>query len=103
MQDFRKILITKKSELLGRIYNSSQYAGVALDQDVQEEALHVQNDEVLQSLDVEVRHELHLIDRSLERLEHGIYTICSACHKPISEARLRANPFAEMCRDCAAK
>jgi RNA polymerase-binding protein DksA len=43
---------------------------------------------------------LRKIDEALLRLGEGTYGICSECDEPISEARLKALPFASLCRDC---
>jgi DnaK suppressor protein len=42
------------------------------------------------------------IDAALERLADGGYGLCTRCHRPISEARLRALPFAVRCQACEA-
>ena len=43
---------------------------------------------------------LHCIDQAIERLDTGAYGRCTRCQRPISEARLRALPFAVACREC---
>ena len=43
---------------------------------------------------------LRTIDLALARLELGEYGTCSDCGLDISEARLRALPFAVRCRGC---
>jgi DnaK suppressor protein len=43
---------------------------------------------------------LQSIELALKRLQSGQYGICGDCDAPISQARLRAMPFAERCRDC---
>src|SRR5688572_516391 len=43
---------------------------------------------------------LRKIDEALLRLEDGKYGVCAECDEAISEARLRALPFASLCRDC---
>jgi RNA polymerase-binding transcription factor len=43
---------------------------------------------------------LRKIDQALARLEEGTYGVCSECDESISEARLKALPFASFCRDC---
>lgn len=43
---------------------------------------------------------LRQIDAALRRLEAGSYGVCALCDAEISEARLKALPFALMCRDC---
>jgi DnaK suppressor protein len=43
---------------------------------------------------------LQRIDEALLRLEAGTYGTCASCEEPIAEARLRALPFATLCRTC---
>jgi DnaK suppressor protein len=40
------------------------------------------------------------IDRALKRLYEGEYGICEECKQAISIKRLKAIPFALLCRDC---
>jgi DnaK suppressor protein len=40
------------------------------------------------------------LEAALRRLEAGKYGICSDCGAPLSSARLRALPAADVCRDC---
>lgn len=40
------------------------------------------------------------IDDALRRLEAGRYGTCAECEEPIAAARLKALPFAALCRDC---
>jgi len=43
---------------------------------------------------------LRKIDEALLRLDEGTYGICSECDESVSEMRLKALPFATLCRDC---
>jgi DnaK suppressor protein len=43
------------------------------------------------------------IDEALRRLDEGTYGICDDCGREISEARLKAIPFARRCKDCQEK
>jgi DnaK suppressor protein len=43
---------------------------------------------------------LNKINEALGRLEDGRYGYCFECGEEISEARLRALPFAVRCKDC---
>jgi DnaK suppressor protein len=43
---------------------------------------------------------LKRIDEALHRLEEGTYGDCEECGQKIAEARLKALPFANACRDC---
>ena len=40
------------------------------------------------------------IDHALQRLEGGTYGACTQCGAEIAEARLKAVPFAALCRAC---
>ena len=40
------------------------------------------------------------IDEAIRRLEAGTYGTCGNCGQEIAEARLKALPFAALCRDC---
>jgi DnaK suppressor protein len=40
------------------------------------------------------------IDEAIQRLEDGTYGLCTECTGEIAEARLKALPFAALCRDC---
>src|SRR5688572_3524173 len=46
---------------------------------------------------------LRHIDEAIQRLDEGTYGVCSECDEKISEARLKALPFATVCRDCQAQ
>ena len=46
---------------------------------------------------------LRQIDEAIQRLSDGTYGVCSECDEKISEARLKALPFATVCRDCQAQ
>lgn len=46
---------------------------------------------------------LKAVDAALSRIEEGTYGTCSSCGKPISNERLEARPWAELCIDCARK
>jgi DnaK suppressor protein len=43
---------------------------------------------------------LRKIDEALLRLDEGTYGVCSECDESISEMRLKALPFASLCRGC---
>ncbi len=43
---------------------------------------------------------LSKIDEAISRLEDGTYGVCTECRAEIAEARLKALPFAALCRRC---
>lgn len=61
-------------------------------------------DDFIQEVDfalMEMKSEtLRKIDEAVQRLEVGSYGTCAECGAEIAEARLKALPFAEFCREC---
>lgn len=45
--------------------------------------------------------EVHQIEAALQRIADGSYGICIKCEEEISDKRLRFNPAAATCIDCA--
>ena len=45
----------------------------------------------------QVEAELADVQRALQRLDSGTYGICEACHQPIADERLEAQPAARFC------
>jgi DnaK suppressor protein len=43
---------------------------------------------------------LNKIDQAMARLENGTYGLCQECDEEISAPRLKALPFAHLCRGC---
>ena len=43
---------------------------------------------------------LSRIDQAIARLDNGTYGLCQECDEEISAPRLKALPFAALCRDC---
>ena len=99
-------LEARKLELLerhGRISKHTRHREEPLPQDFAEQAIELENQELLEALDAEVADELRQIERALDRLEAGEYNQCKACGEDIPEARLEALPTTSLCVDCAAE
>ena len=106
LEQVRQRLRTRKRELLerqGRISRKTRHRDEPLPQDFAEQAVELENQEVLEALDQEVGEEIRQIDQALARLESGDYEYCSACGDEIPEARLVALPTTKLCIDCAAE
>lgn len=73
----------------------------ALDPDFEEQAVERENDSTLDALDGRGRAALGAIRAALSRIEAGNYGWCVACGSPIALERLRAEPTADHCVDCA--
>ncbi len=71
--------------------------------DFAEQAVEVENNEVVEHLDDEAKVELAQINSALQRLQDGDYGVCTNCQSEINEARLRVLPAAQLCIKCAEK
>ncbi|HVR69433.1 MAG TPA: TraR/DksA family transcriptional regulator [Vicinamibacteria bacterium] len=75
-------------------------AQVAEVKDAEEQSVHSFAQDVELAL-MEMKSEtLGQIDEAIRRLEAGTYGTCAQCGREIAEARLKALPFASLCRDC---
>lgn len=87
---------------LDRVRDDVRHAA-GLEADSEEQALQLENDDVLTTLDDAIRKELIQIDDALARLGNHGYGICQVCGKPISAKRLAALPTATRCVNCQQK
>jgi len=104
MADRKARLEGLRDELIERIerYRAhKEQRNGPLDKDMEEQAVELQNDEVVDSLENEAEEELHQVMHALGRLESGEGERCEACGEPILPARLEALPFTTLCRECA--
>ena len=72
-----------------------------LDRDSEEQAVQLENEDVVSSLERSVGAELALVRAALDRIERGSYDVCQVCGGPIGAARLKALPYADRCIECA--
>jgi RNA polymerase-binding transcription factor DksA len=100
-KEIRDALIAKQKELTGRLENIKSNITRGRSADSQEQAQELENAEVVDALGNEAQHELRLIARALDQIKNDSYGDCIDCGKPIPIARLRAQPYAERCIDCA--
>tara|TARA_B100000609_G_C17220025_1_gene439378 strand:- start:914 stop:1261 length:348 start_codon:yes stop_codon:yes gene_type:complete len=100
----RKILEAKLAKLRGRmnkITDDLRQEKGALSPDFAEQAVELENSEVLEHLDGSGRREADEIVAALNRMDEGEYGICVECGDGIKEGRLKAVPAASMCISCA--
>ena len=103
--ELKKMLEDRRRELLNEV--QGRIRDVRLegnkDRDVldQGESSEVDIQEDIEFALIQMKSEtLTKIDAALRRLEDGTYGDCFECGDQISEARLRALPFAVRCKDC---
>jgi DnaK suppressor protein len=103
MEKYRRLLEQKKTSLssdLAKTRNAEEETTEESTQDIADKAVSSYTREFLYSLSDADRNTLLQIDQSLERIEVGAYGQCRNCGAPISEKRLNAVPWAQLCVDC---
>jgi DnaK suppressor protein len=89
------------SEVHGKIRDVRTEGGKERDVLDQGESSEVDIQEDIELALIQMKAEtLNKINEALRRLEEGTYGNCFECGDEISEARLRALPFAVRCKDC---
>ena len=100
-----RMLVDRQAEIRTKLRSLREVlpAEVAQVRDVEEQSMEdfvLGMDFALMEMESET---LRQIDEAIQRLDDGTYGICSECDHRISEARLKALPFATVCRDCQAQ
>ena len=103
--ELRKMLEDRRRELLNEVQGRMRDVRLEgnKERDVldQGESSEVDIQEDIEFALIQMKSEtLNKIDAALRRLEDGTYGDCFECGDQISEARLRALPFAVRCKDC---
>ena len=96
-----EILRESLKQRLARYERHHQGADGPLDPDFAEQATQVQNDQVVEALELEVREHLLRVDHALARLHRGLGEVCERCEGEIAAERLGALPDTTLCADCA--
>lgn len=98
----KTMLVERRREIDDRLRSIRSGLPAQLDdvQDMEEQSVN----DLFQDMDFAVMQmkadTLAKIDEALLRLEDGSYGTCAECDQEIAEARLKAVPFATLCRDC---
>jgi DnaK suppressor protein len=103
--ELRKMLEDRRRELMksvqGKIRDVRSEGGKDRDVLDQGESSEVDIQEDIEFALIQMKSEtLNKVDAAIRRLEEGTYGDCFECGDEISEARLRALPFAVRCKDC---
>ena len=98
----KTMLVERRREIDDRLRSIRSGLPAQLDdvQDMEEQSVN----DLFQDMDFAVMQmkadTLAKIDEALLRLEDGTYGTCAECDQEIADARLKAVPFATLCRDC---
>ena len=99
----RQELSLKRNELRSRIDKINQDYANPLNKDSSEQAVELENAEVLGVIHREALHELNQINETLELIERDEYGNCVTCGMPIPVRRLEIIPYTTFCVNCAEK
>lgn len=99
--EIRERLERRLAGLLKRVDGIEDDLRGPLEADSSEQAVNLADDEALEGVDAVLRDEISQIRKALMRMDNGTYGTCGQCGKPISRARLEAQPVATRCIDCA--
>jgi RNA polymerase-binding protein DksA len=97
----RAELERKKLELSKRLERISRNLRRGYEADSKERAKQFEDNEVVDALGNEARTEIAKINAALQRMDRDEFGICVECGQPISEARIKAYPYADECIECA--
>jgi DnaK suppressor protein len=99
----RQLLVDHRNQILAMYENDVRAGQEASDEgsdDVVDRANNAYSRELLFSLSDGERHTLLRVEEALQRLEQGVYGVCTNCGNEIRPGRLKAVPWARYCIDC---
>jgi DnaK suppressor protein len=104
MNDFTQfsVQISNRLRELGvRMHDIDTELGHLKTTDLQDQAIDLEDDEVLEGLGAAAQKEVILLKQAVKRIENGTYGTCLKCEQSISNERLLAVPYAPLCKTCA--
>lgn len=101
LNHFKTLITNRLQELDVRMHEVDDELGHRMTADLNDQAIDIEDDEVLEGLGIAAQKEIGLLELALHRIEDGTFGICQKCEEPISEARLNAVLYAPLCKDCA--
>lgn len=106
MRDFAELkawLENRLGELDARVHKIEDRLDDPVSKDWEDQAIEREDIEVLEDLGNAGLKEMELVRAALGRIDDGGYGTCLKCGDDISMERLKAVPYAALCRDCAQK
>lgn len=107
LEKYKKILLEKKEEILGRINSGVETGDTLTMRDGRADVADIASDEYEHSLiyklsERESRY-LAKINNKLKEIEDGTFGTCKHCGKDIQLERLDIRPVADLCIECKKK
>lgn len=97
LEQMREAALTRQARLEKKVVHREE----ALSADFSEQAVELQNQETMEQLMDQVRHELSAIQVAFNRINDSVYDQCSSCDGQIESDRLIALPTTTLCASCA--
>lgn len=94
-------LVTRLSELEGRVARIVRDLAEPLSADFEEQATEREDDEPLAGQEALLAAEIAAVKAALARIDDGSYGDCTRCGNPVGDKRLTAFPETPLCIDCA--
>jgi len=98
---FETRIKARLNELQDRLERVETTLDEPADADLDDQAIELEDDEVLEALGRASLQEVRLLNDALGRIADGTFGTCRTCGEMISEARLDAVPYTLVCRICA--
>ena len=95
-------LTDRLQELEARVSHIDAEMHQLLPADFEEQATDLESQDSLQGIEKASLQEIAQIKHAIDRIKSGQYGQCSQCGEPIAPERLKAQPTATRCIDCAA-
>ncbi len=102
LDERKKQIEARVTELMTHLQKIEEDLDQPLPAHLEDQAIDLEDDEVLERLGRANQQELRLLNDALKRIADGSYGVCAKCGEDISQARLDAVPYAVLCRNCAA-
>ena len=103
LQHYHDLITHRLTELGVRLHEIEEELSHPIPADLEDQAIDLEDDEVLERLGRANETELRFLHDALKRIEDGSYGICARCGEDISDARLAAVPHTMVCKACAAE
>lgn len=107
LEHFRELLEQRRDELIGTVRDYVQSVpDSGLNGATGDSADHASSDytaELFGALLEKQTGSLEEVERALEKFDRGGYATCETCEEQITVKRLKALPWARLCRDCQEK
>jgi RNA polymerase-binding protein DksA len=105
-ESLKRALEDSREDLLGRVERTHRHLYERKERvsaNFSDQSQEMENQTLVNTLDMEGRAELKLIDEALDRMAAGTFGNCQKCGKQVQKERLAAVPYTRYCISCASQ